>query len=940
MITPFDLPIVGSPLMLAFCGVLLIVLRAGASRVFFDVVGAFQADKMIKDAGAAATTLEAVVIDGLSGMQEAGAMIVEQMEQIIEATVPLSAEIERATIEFEKFIDLSQTGADTLAAEVTNVGLQFGFTATEALDAGARMAQLATIIGQDTIPAATEVAFAFGLIGDMTPEEAMTKLINLQQQTNFLFDETSKASFELMSAEQKRMHVAREMQGVVNQLNSIEDKSAATMAKITRTMNEFAAQGDLAGESIANMAAMSAVLIEAGEESGKAGVALRMTYGRLGADIDGAAGAIEQLGVATRDAETGGLRPLSEILRDLNPQWQTMTTGQKQAIAQQVAGNRHYVRFLKLAENFDRMQQLQQEAAANSGAVFDETGEAIGFLNDMMEAQSTQLDEARAKLEMANAAMGDIFIPGVVSATEFQAEFNAQLAQTIGALEEKAPVLSTVFSAQQKWTATLSPLYNAYVNIKAMSVAMSLMVQIMRSLNGVQLHHTAATRAHYNMQITNQEKVSNMLIRYNGLTQKQIEAKGKQKIADINNSNTEIGNLQKRLNKLDSVNVRHGRKIGLQRIDNSLLEQARQRNNALALAKEKLAAVDVKRYSRNINFRNLEKKGGQEAIAAINLERAASEGLELAIEDLAVCIQREIDKRRKRIMLREQELDAMGVERTATKLNTGETQKNTIATKAATAGKQALNMQLMKAGMGFMALDMGIMMFSDSLDEMGGEGTAARLSMISMTAIMGIMIVEIGMSAAAMSALGNEAVEAGVKIKGVEVAGKGAGVGMGAAAAGTWSFNTALKALGKTLVIGAVIGAAMFAIERGMKHLGIGSSDAADEFDYFNETIGTTASELGHIPTDIDLAAGIQDATDAMHEFAGAREEMFFGFKAGNVTGDLVKQVQQTGVENFVQNTEVIMTNNFNGLTTQEVADQILDEIERGGKARGISLGA
>ena len=67
---------------------------------------------------------------------------------------------------------------------------------------------------------------------------------------------------------------------------------------------------------------------------------------------------------------------------------------------------------------------------------------------------------------------------------------------------------------------------------------------------------------------------------------------------------------------------------------------------------------------------------------------------------------------------------------------------------------------------------------------------------------------------------------------------------------------------------------------------------------------------------------------------------MFFGFKAGNVTGDLVKQVQQTGVENFVQNTEVIMTNNFNGLTTQEVADQILDEIERGGKARGMSLGA
>ena len=77
----------------------------------------------------------------------------------------------------------------------------------------------------------------------------------------------------------------------------------------------------------------------------------------------------------------------------------------------------------------------------------------------------------------------------------------------------------------------------------------------------------------------------------------------------------------------------------------------------------------------------------------------------------------------------------------------------------------------------------------------------------------------------------------------------------------------------------------------------------------------------------------MQDAIDA---FAGSREEMFFGFKAGNVTGDLVKQVQVAGVENFVQNTEVIQTNNFNGMTTQEVAQEILDEIERGGKSRNI----
>jgi L-serine deaminase len=65
---------------------------------------------------------------------------------------------------------------------------------------------------------------------------------------------------------------------------------------------------------------------------------------------------------------------------------------------------------------------------------------------------------------------------------------------------------------------------------------------------------------------------------------------------------------------------------------------------------------------------------------------------------------------------------------------------------------------------------------------------------------------------------------------------------------------------------------------------------------------------------------------------------LFFGFKAGNVTGDLVKQVQQQGVENFVANTEIIMTNNFNGMTTDEVADTILDKINERAAMENIGV--
>ena len=79
------------------------------------------------------------------------------------------------------------------------------------------------------------------------------------------------------------------------------------------------------------------------------------------------------------------------------------------------------------------------------------------------------------------------------------------------------------------------------------------------------------------------------------------------------------------------------------------------------------------------------------------------------------------------------------------------------------------------------------------------------------------------------------------------------------------------------------------------------------------------------------------EGTESIQGFNNAREEMFFGFKAGQVTGDLIKQVQQGGVGSFIANTEIIMTNTFNGMTTEEVADQIIEQIERKAGLSGLN---
>ena len=144
-------------------------------------------------------------------------------------------------------------------------------------------------------------------------------------------------------------------------------------------------------------------------------------------------------------------------------------------------------------------------------------------------------------------------------------------------------------------------------------------------------------------------------------------------------------------------------------------------------------------------------------------------------------------------------------------------------------------------------------------------------------------------------------------------------------------------------------GAAMFAFSVALVKLGnkLGwFEDALDglSFDEIMEDAAEAAelmnAEMQAMIGDTMLVAdAFNEAGEAVQAFGSNREELFFGFKAGNVTGDLVKQIKQQGVENFVQNTEVIMTNNFNGMTTPEVAEAVVSLIaEELGLSQGASV--
>ena len=99
----------------------------GAPRVFFDVVGTFNASRMIADSRAQMLIVEAVVLDSMSQMFDSIAGIGEQITALTSSVTPLAMALSAATIEFEKFAGENKA----LAEGIIDTGAAFGFTAED-----------------------------------------------------------------------------------------------------------------------------------------------------------------------------------------------------------------------------------------------------------------------------------------------------------------------------------------------------------------------------------------------------------------------------------------------------------------------------------------------------------------------------------------------------------------------------------------------------------------------------------------------------------------------------------------------------------------------------------------------------------------------------------------------------------------------------------------
>jgi len=1011
-----------TPLVLFACAVAMVVLRAGASRIFFDIVGTFQATKLLKDAQATATVLEALYIDSFMGITESAEEISEMFNELTEATLPLAVEIENARVELEKFLDAGDD-IDQISDELETIGLRFGFAADEAFAAGARMAQLSGVLGGGATPVGTELGVMFGLISGMETEAAMQRLINLNQQTKFM----TKNVTENMTAQERANQIRTDSIRILDQLNTVENRSAATMQQITFVMNQFASQAHLTGESIASMAAMSATLIEAGEEQGKGGRALRMIYARLGADTNGARSELEKLGIEVFNAE-GTMRPFSELLKQIAGNYQEMSDKEKMAFVQTVAGNRHYTRLIKLIENVDRVRELELEALI---AQFPARGE----LQRRLESEVFLYEQAEARLKNYSAAFGEQLLPVMTKATNRQADFFKQLnAFAEGPL---GPVLTGFVFLSKTMSSFVGPTFQAILGIKGLTIALETQQIVQRALNGEQIANLQLNKAQ-NLQVglmmqRKHEQV--MVIEKENMVTSVAAEKLREEIREriqlinqLDRSSESRAAHERWLNR----DIEALRALGVEidivgaKTDRGTLSNKENTNSILG------NSMALTSYSMKLGA------AGSLLMMFGKNEKSMRYGMMLTTTAMALQMAQTIrsmnatmkDTGAKTLNLISQEAVTAAVKKHVTALAGA-----TAGTKAATVATNMLNTSfkrmLVTTGVGIVALGV-LHTLSKSLFPSfndAAEGIEAYNSAIADT---GLVVEYLKLSDAEAVALLKEKKEAYDAVKdsttqvgqetanrlATEIASLQKTVDLNtisnmqqedaqeiaseyydllekqnqvikesetswgkALVAVSYYKNTITEAWTEIPYIGDAIDEVTKKMEKipiigdMMTHgsiLGpfakkqeddyIEATEAIDEFvashvelgEWLEQHKDLTEDEFGialqeYIKTLNEatnaedeyfnsFGSGIDESLEKIYSFNNAREELFFGFSSDRLTGDLVRQVRQQGVETLITSTEVIMTNNFNGMTTAEVASEILRLIETEGNFKDYNF--
>ncbi|MEK5135585.1 phage tail tape measure protein [Bacillus sp. FSL W8-0645] len=182
--------------------------------------------------------------------------------------------------------------------------------------------------------------------------------------------------------------------------------SNATLQQIGQTMKYAGPAAKTAGVSMEELAAATGIMANSGIKADMAGTALRSTLTRLASPPKQAGNAINELGLSVTDS-TGKMRPLADIIGQINEKTKNYTETEKIRIAKQLAGQHALSGFITLLHAGEGKLNKFTKEIENSGGIAEKVAK------EQMDNLAGSVEYLRSAVNNAVISLGNQFIPTV-----------------------------------------------------------------------------------------------------------------------------------------------------------------------------------------------------------------------------------------------------------------------------------------------------------------------------------------------------------------------------------------------------------------------------------------------------------------------------------------------------------------------------------------------
>lgn len=314
------------------------------------------------------------------------------------ASIKLASDFESGMAQVQATMGKTKDSTDVLNGEVVNtmdaleklardMGSKTKYSATEAAAAINNMAMAGYDVQKtyDTLPTVLSLAAAGGL--------------DLDYATQLVANGMAVMGDKCESAQQ------------------MADMLAVTASSAYGSVSDFGegllvagGQAAVCGQNLEDTYTALGILGDNGIIGSEGGTALRNTLKNLYQPTDKAAGVLEELGVATSDAQ-GRLLPMQEVLQTLNTALDSMTEADKSTTMAQIFDTRTIAAASALLGNAgDRWDELNKKISS-AGNLYDGQGAAAGMADVQLNTLSGQMTILKSALEELGISFGKLLLP-------------------------------------------------------------------------------------------------------------------------------------------------------------------------------------------------------------------------------------------------------------------------------------------------------------------------------------------------------------------------------------------------------------------------------------------------------------------------------------------------------------------------------------------------